>query len=218
MARMYAELCSPSYNGCCFRPGHLMNVPNAITIGRVILALITVAVCFIETDTVRWTAFFLTILVIWGDGLDGYFARKLKQTSTMGAALDIASDRAVELAYWIVYAVLNWVPVWIPLLFLVRGTFVDTVRAQAGEKGFTAFGEKTMMQSPIGKFLVASNFMRFSYAVLKAVAFCLLIAANTTQGRSTIVPTIAIYCTYAAAVICVLRGIPVLVEARGVLK
>jgi CDP-diacylglycerol---glycerol-3-phosphate 3-phosphatidyltransferase len=200
------------------RVNFLINVPNSISIGRVILALITVALCFDAHDSTLWTAFGLTILVIWADGLDGYFARKLNQTSKAGAALDIASDRVVEMAYWIVYAVLNWVPVWIPLLFLVRGTFVDTIRAEAGQKGFTAFGEKTMMQSPIGKFIVASNFMRFSYAVLKAVAFCLLIAANTSQGKATVVPAMAIYCAYAAAVICILRGMPVILEARDVLK
>lgn len=192
----------------------MINVPNTITIVRVALAFGTVGILWIPDDQVRWTAFGLTILVIWGDGLDGYFARKLNQTTKLGAVLDIAGDRVVEMAYWIAYAALNWIPVWIPLLFLVRGTFVDALRAQAGEQGFTAFGEKTMMESPLGKFLVSSNFSRFTYAIVKAVAFCLLIAANTSAGKTTIVPTIAIYCAYAAAVFCVLRGLPVLVEGR----
>ncbi|HEY9791320.1 MAG TPA: CDP-alcohol phosphatidyltransferase family protein [Candidatus Obscuribacterales bacterium] len=196
----------------------MINVPNAITIGRVILALGTVALCFSRQDNVLWMAFGLTIVVIWADALDGYFARKLNQATKLGGVLDIAGDRVVELTYWIVYAVLNWVPVWIPLLFLVRGNFVDAIRAQASEQGYTAFGSKTMMQSAVGKFIVSSNFMRFSYAVVKAVAFCLLIAGNTSQGKVTIVPTVAIYCAYIAAAICLLRGVPVLVEARGILK
>lgn len=194
----------------------MINVPNTITVARVVLALGTVSLCFSSDDTSLWIAFALTVLVIWADGLDGYFARKLNQASKLGAVLDIAGDRAVEISYWIVYAVLGWVPVWIPLLFLVRGTFVDAMRAQASEQGFTAFGEKTMMQSPLGKFLVASNFMRFGYAVVKAVAFCLLIAANTSQGKVTIVPTVAIYCAYIASAMCLLRGLPVIMESRGI--
>ena len=35
----------------------------------------------------------LTAIVIWADGLDGYFARKLKQATKFGAMLDIAGDR-----------------------------------------------------------------------------------------------------------------------------
>lgn len=191
-----------------------MNVPNTITVGRVGLALIAVSLLWWQDDTIRWIAFALTALIIWGDGLDGYFARKLNQTTKLGAVLDIAGDRVVEMAYWIAFAILQWIPAWIPLLFLVRGTFVDAIRAQASEQGMTAFGEKTMMQSGLGKFLVASNFSRFTYAVVKAVAFCLLIAAQTSVLHNTVVPTIAIYCAYAAAVFCVLRGLPVLVEGR----
>jgi CDP-diacylglycerol---glycerol-3-phosphate 3-phosphatidyltransferase len=191
-----------------------MNVPNTITVVRVFMALLAVALCWSKDDAVLWTSFFLTAIIIWGDGLDGYFARKLNQTTKLGAILDIAGDRVVEMAYFIVFAVLGWIPAWIPLLFLVRGTFVDAIRAQASEQGMTAFGEKTMMQSGLGKFLVSSNFSRGAYAVVKAVCFCLIIAGQTTQLRDTVVPTIAIYCAYASAVFCVIRGLPVLVEGR----
>lgn len=195
-----------------------MNVPNAITIARVFLALGAVSLCWSSSDAVLWTCFFLTVMIIWGDGLDGYFARKLNQATKLGAILDIAGDRVVEMAYWIVFAILGWIPAWIPLLFLVRGTFVDAIRAQASEQGKTAFGEKTMMESPLGKFLVSSNFSRGTYAVVKAVAFCLLIAARTKLCQSTLVPTIAIYCAYASAAFCIIRGLPVLVEGRSLFE
>jgi CDP-diacylglycerol--glycerol-3-phosphate 3-phosphatidyltransferase len=195
-----------------------MNVPNAITIARVFLALLAVSLLWSGSDTVLWTSFVLTAIIIWGDGLDGYFARKLNQATKLGAILDIAGDRVVEMAYWIVFAILGWIPAWIPLLFLVRGTFVDAIRAQASEQGKTAFGEKTMMESPLGKLLVSSNFSRGSYAVVKAVAFCLLIAARTKVCQATLVPTIAIYCAYASAAFCVIRGLPVLVEGRSLFE
>ncbi len=157
----------------------MVNVANVITVSRVVLALFTLALLYLPaTNTILWTAFGLTVFVIWADGLDGYFARKLNQSSKFGAILDIAGDRAVEMAYWIVFASLGWIAVWVPLLYLVRGTFVDALRSQASEQGYTAFGAKTMMQSPLGKFLVASNFSRFTYAVVKALAFCLIIACH----------------------------------------
>lgn len=162
-----------------------------------------------------WTAFALTAFIIYADALDGYLARKLNQASKLGGVLDIAGDRCVEMFYWIVFAVLQWIPVWVPLLFLVRGTFVDAVRSVLSEKGYTAFGANTMMQSPVGKFLVASNFSRFSYAVAKAVAFCLLIAAHTTVGGQYNISPIAMGFVYFSAAFCVIRGLPVLIEARG---
>jgi CDP-diacylglycerol---glycerol-3-phosphate 3-phosphatidyltransferase len=193
----------------------VINVANVVTVARVFLALITLSLLFLPGDgeSNRWAAFFLTILVIWADGLDGFFARLLKQSSKFGGMLDIAGDRAVELAYWIVYAVLGWVPVWVPLLFLVRGIFVDAIRAYLSEQGFTAFGTNTMMQTPLGKFLVASKFSRFTYAIVKAVAFCLLIAAHINLNPAWHIGDIANVTVYLACIFCVLRGLPVLLEA-----
>jgi CDP-diacylglycerol--glycerol-3-phosphate 3-phosphatidyltransferase len=156
--------------------------------------------------------FGLTIVVIWADGLDGYFARKLNQASTFGAILDIAGDRAVEMSYWIVFAVLGWIPVWVPLLFLVRGIFVDAMRAHKSEQGFTAFGAKTMMQTTVGKFLVASNFSRFTYAVAKAVTFCLFIASRTSCASGYHLLEAANVFLYISCAFCLIRGLPVLFE------
>lgn len=191
----------------------MINVANVVTVARVFLALFTLSLLFLQGESNRWAAFILTILVIWADGLDGFFARLLNQSSKFGGMLDIAGDRAVEMAYWIVYAVLGWVPVWVPLLFLIRGTFVDAIRGYLSEKGFTAFGVNTMMQTGLGKFLVASNFSRFTYAVVKAVAFCLLIAAHINLNPEWHIGEIANVTVYLACIFCVLRGLPVLLEA-----
>jgi phosphatidylglycerophosphate synthase len=100
----------------------------------------------------------------------------------------------------------------VPLLFLVRGVFVDAIRVHYAEKGFTAFGEKTMMKSDLGKFLVASNFSRFSYAVAKALAFCLLILVHISGVNIPYLRNAAELCLYFTCAFCVIRGLPVLVE------
>lgn len=202
----------------------MVNVANIITVSRVVLALITLALLYLPDSPgspLRWTIFALTVVVIWADGLDGYFARKLNQSSRFGAILDIAGDRAVEMAYWIVFAALGWISVWVPLLYLVRGTFVDALRNQAGEQGYTAFGAKTMMQSPLGKFLVASNFSRFTYAVVKALAFCLVIAAHIESLDTSVrlvLSQAADITVYVSAAFCVVRGLPVLLESGHLFK
>jgi len=203
-----------------------MNVPNFITVSRVVLALATLGLLYAAQaqaqtqmrDNLFWTAFALTVLVIWADGLDGYFARKLNQTSKLGAILDIAGDRAVEMAYWIVFAALGWIQVWVPLLYLVRGTFVDAMRSHASSQGFTAFGASTMMQSPLGKFLVASNFSRFTYAIVKALAFCLVIAAQTSALKNSWAQPAAETMVYLSAAFCLIRGLPVLLESASLFE
>ena len=126
-------------------------VANSITFLRTILAFVVIAMLFQITDPMYLGAFFLTIIVIWMDGLDGFFARLLNESSKIGALVDILGDRIVENVYWISFAYLGWIPLWIPLVIVSRGIITDGIRSIAFEKGYTAFGSETMQQSKIGK-------------------------------------------------------------------
>ncbi len=189
---------------------------NFITILRTIFALLLVGVLFIKSDKVYMAAFVMTIIIIWMDGLDGYFARKFNESSKFGAVLDILGDRVVENVYWITFCALGWIPVWVPLVVVTRGIIVDGLRSVALEQGYTAFGSSTMMQSPIGKFIVSSNICRFSYAVFKAIAFATLILANmqASYAGKDIIHLVAYSSVYIAVFFCVLRGIPVIIESK----
>lgn len=192
------------------------NMANFITILRAFLALVVVGLLFIKSDTIYWAAFILTIIVIWMDGLDGYVARKFNLSSKFGAVLDILSDRIVENVFWITFVGLGWLPLWVPLTVVTRGIITDGLRSVALEQGYTAFGSETMMESKIGKFIVASNFCRFSYAVFKAIAFALMIIAHTPSEYTgkEIITIIAYASAYISVFFCVLRGIPVIFESK----
>ena len=190
---------------------------NFVSMLRVIIALIAGGLLFIQQPSTYWVAFALTIIAIWMDGLDGYIARKFNECSKAGALFDIMSDRMVENIYWIIFAVIGWIPVAMPLIVIIRGTITDGIRSMALEQGYTAFGSSTMMQGKISKFIVASNFSRFSYAVLKAVAFALIIAGhvpNQAYSFKELIANTAWYCAVGAVALCVLRGLPVLFEGK----
>lgn len=190
---------------------------NLVSLLRVLLCLAVVWLLFIQTPEVYWTCFILTVVVIWMDGLDGYLARKLNETSKLGAVIDILGDRIVEQVYWVAFLALGWVPLWIPLTVIVRGVLVDGLRAIALEQGYTAFGSTSMMQSKLGVLLVSSRFSRWSYAATKALAFSFLILAHTPSLDPEWAATIlqgAMVCVYAAVFFCVVRGFPVLMESR----
>jgi CDP-diacylglycerol--glycerol-3-phosphate 3-phosphatidyltransferase len=189
---------------------------NFISILRTILAFVVIGLLFFKGETVYWSAFVLSIIVIWMDGLDGYIARKFNECSKFGALLDILSDRIVENAFWISFAVLGWIGLWIPLVVMTRGIITDSLRSLALEQGYTAFGSTTMMTNPIGKFIVASNFCRFTYAVCKAVAFSMLIAAHVPAEYQykSVITVVAYAATYISVFFCVARGIPVMIESK----
>lgn len=189
---------------------------NLVAISRAMLAFIAVTILF-HRPNLYFFAAVLTIVSILMDGLDGWVARRYGEVSRIGTVIDILTDRIAELTYWIAFAALHWIPAWIPIVVAVRGLLVDGARAVAFERGLTAFGPTTMMRSKLGNFLVASRESRSAYGIAKAAAFTLMIVAYAPalpETMSRIVLTIARIFVYASVVLCVLRGIPVLLEAR----
>ena len=156
-------------------------------------------------------SFWFTIFIIALDGLDGIIARAVKATSDFGAFFDIACDRIVELIYISLFAVLQWIPFWVLVIFLVRGVLVDGIRGFASKEGKTAFGKKSMMQSKLGYFLTSSRFMRASYGTIKAIAFAFMFLSQSIFSGYF---GFEMFLIYLMTFYCVIRGVPVLVEGR----
>ena len=186
---------------------------NIITISRIFLAFIAMGLLFLNNENAM-ISLILTIFVMWFDGLDGFVARKFNESSKLGAVLDIMGDRIVENLYWVSFCALGWISPLVPIIVLTRGIVTDSLRSLALAQGFTAFGEKTMMQGKIAKFIVASNFSRFTYAVCKALAFLLLIAGHLKFNTDHTPYIAGIVCTWGSVIFCVLRGLPVVFESK----
>ncbi len=67
------------------------NVPNLITLSRLVLAFVFVYMLF--TGANKWALVIVFAIAAASDWFDGYFARKLKQTSAIGARMDQVIDR-----------------------------------------------------------------------------------------------------------------------------
>ncbi len=158
---------------------------NLITIARLALLFITIWLIYVGNVQVITASIFLLLIVFASDGLDGWVARRRKSTSEFGAVFDIASDRIVENALWVVFADLDLIPVWIPLLVLTRGFLVDGLRAISYSEGKTAFGANNMMRSPFTQWLTAGRFMRALFGYAKSLAFMFLAGLEAWEHHDT---------------------------------
>jgi CDP-diacylglycerol--glycerol-3-phosphate 3-phosphatidyltransferase len=204
---------------------------NLITLGRIVLLFVTIGFLYLREPWAAGVALVLTIFVYVSDAFDGYIARQRGRATAAGAVFDIAGDRIVENAYWIVFAHLGLIPVWVPLIMITRSFAVDAVRSLALAEGKTAFGEKTMMQSRFGLWLAASRFHRALYGVAKVVAHALLalqwglmiareqgIAAVTTPAWDSAWPGFLLFVqllAWFAVLYGLVRGAVVLYDSRG---
>ena len=188
------------------------NSANIVSIIRVFIAFAAIALLFRHTYVAYILSFILTAIAFSMDAVDGFLARKYGKPSQLGAVLDIIGDRIVESIYWIVFAVLGWLPVIFPIICVSRAFVTDGIRSVALTKGMTPFG---MQSTPWGKYICASKFMKTTYAVAKVAAFMLIILAHTpckNFNMMAIEPT-AVILAWIAIVFCVVRAIPVVAES-----
>ncbi|HIF51494.1 MAG TPA: CDP-diacylglycerol--glycerol-3-phosphate 3-phosphatidyltransferase [Thiotrichaceae bacterium] len=70
-----------------------MNIPNQITLLRILLIPVFVLVFYLPFKGNNLIAFAIFATAAFTDVLDGYLARKLNQTSSLGAFLDPVADK-----------------------------------------------------------------------------------------------------------------------------
>ncbi|MBA3534084.1 MAG: CDP-alcohol phosphatidyltransferase family protein [Ardenticatenales bacterium] len=192
-------------------------VANAITLSRLLLLAIVIGFLYFGGPALKFAAFVLTIVIIVMDAIDGWVARVRGETSELGSVMDIAIDRVVENVYWIVYADLNLVPVWVALVVISRGIITDAIRGFVLAKGETAF---EMMHNPLARWLVSGRPMRAFYGGIKAVVFAALalqLALREWYAGAAWLPPLESFffiLVLLTVTITVLRGIPVILESR----
>ena len=127
-----------------------MNLPNKLTIFRIILVPIMVVIPFLgiqgewfHIPIEYWLIELIFILASLTDKLDGYLARKNNQVTTFGKFLDPLADKILVLAAMIMLVEMTKLPAWIPIIVLAREFLVSGYRLIAVEKG--------------GKVIAASN-------------------------------------------------------------
>ena len=193
---------------------------NLITLMRLPFLVIFLFLLYTGNPIIQFWSIALLLLILVMDTLDGFTARSLKQVSLLGSVLDIALDRTVEFVLWVVFADLRLIPVIVPLIIIIRGVTVDAVRAVGFKDGTAPFQQ---VRAPLSRFLVGSPMMRTGYGVTKGLAFLLLtwdlgLHHSGFSPLTAPVDTTAQVLTWLAVVICLLRGLPVLIEGFRFLK
>lgn len=211
------------------RKGLSSTMANLITVGRLIVMFVVVAMIYFGNVDVIGASMVLIALVFASDGFDGWVARKRRSTSAFGAVLDIAGDRIVENVLWVLFAALGAIPLWVPFLVMTRGFIIDGLRSMSYAEGMTAFGERNMMRSPFTQWLTAGRFMRALFGYAKAIGFVFLTgyvgsrepaADGTWLGGLYGVQVFRILgwgAVWLAVALTIVRGVPVIVDAWDVI-
>jgi CDP-diacylglycerol--glycerol-3-phosphate 3-phosphatidyltransferase len=192
---------------------------NIITISRFPLLFIFIFMLYFGNPMVRLISFPLLFIALIFDSIDGIIARKTGKVSLSGSVLDIAADRAYELVLWVSFSDLGLIPVVIPIIVITRTVLTDAIRSLGIRDGTAPFDQH---ETKLGKLIVRSRGMRLGYGGAKLISFCGLTLGLALSGfpegtanydASSMILTIFTVTSWIALVLCVVRGLPVILGA-----
>ncbi len=122
-----------------------MNLPNKLTLMRILLIPVMVVVAYIEYLNTHYVFGCVTIanlimVIIFAvasftDFLDGFIARKYNLVTTFGKFADPLADKLLVMAAMLILAAQGVLPYFIPIIVLSREFIVTGIRLVAAQKG-----------------------------------------------------------------------------------
>jgi CDP-diacylglycerol---glycerol-3-phosphate 3-phosphatidyltransferase len=123
-------------------------LPNAITVGRIVLAPVVGLLLFVPTFTARFIAWLLFLIAAFSDLWDGHLARKYGWISDFGKFVDPIADKLLLAATFIPFFILSHradphgyliavgaLPVWVLVVIFGREILITVIRSIAAKQG-----------------------------------------------------------------------------------
>ena len=183
-----------------------MNLPNRLTLARIILIPVFMAFLLLQLPTgqtlfphQQMVAAVIFILASATDGLDGYIARKRHQVTNLGKFMDPLADKLLVSAALISLVELGQVNAWVAWIVLAREFAVTGLRAIA------AVDRVVISASKLGKIKTITQVVAISAILLNDWPFS-LIGVDVRQPL-----------LYLAVIFTVISGLDYLIKSRKLL-
>ncbi len=119
-----------------------MNLPNLLTILRILLTPVFIIFLFYEHPYAQLWALLVFIVASVTDAFDGYYARKHNLVTESGRFLDPLADKILVTSAFISFAYMGIIEYWMVVLIVFRDLFVTGLRMAMSHKGFSLLTSK----------------------------------------------------------------------------
>lgn len=105
-----------------------MNLPNFLTIIRMILAVLFLPAAFTPGMASKITALVIFLVASATDYWDGWLARKNNQITDFGTLMDPIADKMLVISAFISFAQIGLIPPWMVLAVITRDLLITSLR------------------------------------------------------------------------------------------
>jgi len=156
----------------------MMNIPNALTLGRILVIPIFIGAFYLAEPTAAWITFALFAAAALTDFFDGWLARRLDQQSDIGRIFDPIADKLLVAAALVMLVALDRAAAIPVVAILCREVLVSGLR-----EGLA--GRFTIAASKLAKWKTASQ--------MGAISVLLIAPALSAQAAIATAGTVLLW-------------------------
>lgn len=181
-----------------------MNLPNKLSVARLILVAPFVALFYLPVPNGMSWALLIFLVASATDYLDGYVARSCGLVTNFGKLFDPLADKILMTAAMTMLAIEKEIPAWIVIAILAREFFVTGIRQIAVSQGVVLAAER------LGKHKMVWQIVTTIYFMLKLASHneTLLAFARPWFSIKLLSPQVfGVFCIYFTAALTLLSGL-----------
>ena len=194
-----------------------MNLPNKITVARMLLIPIMIIVPYLGFNNILFGSVtigsFITLIIFliasFTDFLDGYLARKNNLVTPFGKFLDPIADKLLVLSALIMLVEQGIIPGWIPIIIAAREFIVSGIRMLAAGDG------KVIAASWYGKVKTVSQMIAISLAFLSTNTFMQFTSVEMSTG-TLILNILMSLAMIVAVLMTILSGVDYFMKSKDI--
>lgn len=192
---------------------YLVTPPNQLTVLRILLAPLFVALLFSADAVSRQLAIFVFLMALLSDWYDGWVARRWGYVTRWGTFLDPLADKIITSAAFISFIYLNLVPAWTVWVIVFRDIVITLLRSYAEYKS------KPFDTSKLAKTKTFLQFTVLFYILLLYVGHDVSkLAPYRTTIETLLHPTLIYFMMVCIAVITLWTGVVYLIDNRKTIR
>jgi CDP-diacylglycerol---glycerol-3-phosphate 3-phosphatidyltransferase len=172
-----------------------VNVPNVLTVLRILLVPVLVVALLDETPNGDLLAAIVFAIASLTDAVDGYLARSRKWVTNFGKLMDPVADKLLIVAALVALVSLDRLPGWVAMVIIAREFAVTVTRLAATQQGV----------------VIAANWWGKAKTITQVTAIFFAIAYDPTPAWVDVL-------IYGAVAITVVSGIDYFFGLRRLLR
>lgn len=191
-----------------------MNLPNLLTISRIVLSPVYMVLFLIENPYSRLAATMVFILAALTDIFDGYFARRMGSLTGFGKFMDPLADKILVSTAFISFVNLGYARGWMVTVIIIREFIITGLRSVAAYKGMV------ITTSIAAQFKTATQMIVISCILVYINMKTLLVPAGHDWAMFNSPVTITVFdiMIFITVVLTVATGVDYLLKSGGLLK